>query len=118
MSGTVTAPKPAAKPPLKERIQQLMVEYGALAVWVYFIIFAVVITGFWLAIKLGIKTDSAAGTAGTLGAAWVATKLTQPVRIVATLALTPAAMRLLRWIKTRGRPPEAKADAPNDLTPS
>jgi hypothetical protein len=108
MSGTVTAPKPA-KPPLKERIQQLMVEYGALAVWVYFIIFAVVILGFWLAIKLGIKTDSAAGTAGTLGAAWVATKLTQPIRILATLALTPAVMRLLRWIKTRGRPPEIKS---------
>jgi hypothetical protein len=118
MSGTVTAPKSPPKPPLKERIQQLMVEYGSLALWVYFGIFAIVITGFWLAIKLGIKTDSAAGTAGTIGAAWVATKLTQPIRIVATLALTPAVMRGLRWLKTRGRPPEANTEAPTDVTPT
>jgi hypothetical protein len=118
MTGTVTAPKPSPKPPLKERIQQLMVEYGALAVWVYFSIFALVLAGFWLAIKLGIKPDSAAGTAGTLGAAWVATKLTQPFRIIATLALTPAIMRGLRWFRTRGQTPEAKSDAPTDVTPT
>ena len=114
MSGSLTAPQTSPKPPLKERIKQLMVEYGSLAVWVYFAIFAIVLIGFWLAIKLGVKTDSAAGTAGTIGAAWVATKLTQPLRIVATLALTPAVMRGLRWLKTRGRPPavEEPSDSP------
>ena len=119
MTGPVTAPKSPAKPPLKERIKQLMVEYGSLAVWVYFGIFAIVLLSFWVAIKLGIKTDSAAGTAGTIGAAWVATKLTQPLRIIATLALTPAVMRGLRWLKTRGQlpaeyPPSDSTNAPRE----
>jgi hypothetical protein len=66
-----------------------MTEYGSLALYVYFIIFAIVLVSFALAIQLGFKTDSTAGTAGTWGAAWVATKLTQPLRIGATLVLTP-----------------------------
>ena len=66
-----------------------MVEYGSLAIWVYFAIFFIVLVGFAIAIKSGVKVESAAGTAGVWGAAWVSTKLTQPLRILATLALTP-----------------------------
>jgi hypothetical protein len=85
-SAAATAP---AKPSFKERLNALMTEYGSLALYVYFIIFALVLVSFALAIQLGFKTDSTAGTAGTWGAAWVATKLTQPLRIGATLVLTP-----------------------------
>jgi len=105
MTGSPAAPS-AKKLPLTERIKQLVVDYGPLALWVYFGIFAIVLAGFFFAIKFGWKTDSAVGTAGTLGAAWVATKLTQPIRIVASLALTPFVMRVTRWFKTRGRLPE------------
>lgn len=67
----------------------------------YFLIFALVYVGFVISISLGASVDSAAGTAGTLGAAWVATKLTQPLRILATLLLTP----ILGSLAKRLRPP-------------
>ncbi|HEY3496494.1 MAG TPA: hypothetical protein VGK73_17540, partial [Polyangiaceae bacterium] len=71
---TATSP---GTPPLKDRLQKLLVEYGSLALWVYFGIFAVVLVGFATAISLGVEVESAAGTAGTWGAAYLATKLTQ-----------------------------------------
>jgi hypothetical protein len=80
----------------------MVAEYGPVALWVYFGIFAVVLAAFAIAIKLGFQTEGAASTAGTLGAAWLATKVTQPLRIVATLAVTPLVMRVLRWIRPRG----------------
>jgi hypothetical protein len=101
-----TAPSPN-KPPLKDRLKQLMVEYGSLALWVYFGIFAIVLVGFALAIRFGMNVESAAGTAGVWGAAWVSTKLTQPLRILATLALTPVVMQILRRIKRQ--PPASDA---------
>jgi hypothetical protein len=104
-----TNPSPAApapaKPGFKDRLQALMTEYGSLALYVYFIIFAIVLVSFALAIQLGFKTDSTAGTAGTWGAAWVATKLTQPLRIGATLLLTPLIGNVRRRLRGGGLPP-------------
>jgi hypothetical protein len=80
-----------------------MNEYGGLALWVYFSIFAIVLVGFALAIQLGFKGESTAATAGTWGAAWVATKLTQPLRIGATFVLTPLIGNLRRRFR-RGTP--------------
>ena len=91
-----SAPTPSARPPLKERLQKLIVDYGQLALAVYLAIFALVLVGFVLAIQMGITVRGAGATAGTWAAAYVATKLTQPLRIMATLALTPLVMRLLR----------------------
>jgi hypothetical protein len=90
---------------LKERLQTLMVEFGTLALVVYLAIFALVLIGFVLAIRIGVKVESAGATAGTWAAAYVATKLTQPLRILATLAVTPVAMKLLPQKKdgARGR---------------
>ncbi len=79
----------------------LMVEYGQLALVVYLAIFALVLFGFVLAIQMGIKVQGAGATAGMWAAAYVATKLTQPLRIMATLALTPLVMRLLPRKKPR-----------------
>lgn len=84
---------------MKERLQKLLVEYGSLGLWVYFAIFALVLIGFALAIQLGVDVDGAAGTAGTWGAAYVATKLTQPLRILATLVVTPLVVRVARRFK-------------------
>jgi hypothetical protein len=56
----------------------------------------VVIVGFAMAIQMGIAVESTAGKAGVWGAAWVATKVTQPLRILATLLLTPLLAQLLR----------------------
>jgi hypothetical protein len=89
----------ADRPPLKERLRQALIEYGSLALWVYFAIFALVLIGFATAIRLGVKVEGTAGTAGTWGAAYVATKLTQPLRILATLAVTPIVVRVARRLK-------------------
>jgi hypothetical protein len=98
-----TEPSPLTKPPLTERLKTLMMEYGSLAVWVYFSIFVIVLVAFVLAIKFGIHVKSPVGTAGTWGAAYLATKLTQPLRIVATLVLTPLVMKIFR-LKKRSQP--------------
>lgn len=96
----------STKVPMSERLKALMVEYGSLAVWVYFGIFAVVLVGFVVAISFGFHAKSHAGTASTWGAAYLATKLTQPLRIAATLVLTPFVMKVLRLKK---RTPETES---------
>lgn len=102
----MTDPVAPAKVPLKVRIEQHLAEYGPVALGVYFTIFAVVLIGFALAIRMGLAkaagASSTMNTVGTWGAAWVATKLTQPLRIVVTLAVTPLVARGLRWFKSRG----------------
>jgi hypothetical protein len=80
---------------LKDRLKALLVEYGTLALWVYFAIFGIVWVGFAIAIMTGAKINGTIGTAGVWGAAYLATKLTQPLRILATLAITPAVGALL-----------------------
>jgi hypothetical protein len=88
----------------KTRVPSLVSEYGPLALGVYLVIFRTPIAGFAFAIRSGFQVDGAAATAGTWGAAYVATKLTQPIRIGATLALTPLVARVLR---RKGREPRA-----------
>ena len=80
---------------MKDRLEALLQKYGKLALIIYFTIFGLVLTGFALAIRAGVQVESAAGEAGTLGAAWVATKLTQPLRILATVVLTPLVSKLV-----------------------
>ena len=84
----------------------IFAEYGTLALVLYLIIFAVTLAGFAVAISFGVETDSAAGSAGTLAAAWLATKLTQPLRILATLALTPLVAAVLK--RLRPKKPDAQ----------
>ena len=76
-------------------MKALLAEYGPVAIVTYFSIFFLVFAGFAIAISMGAAVDSAAGTAGTIGAAYVATKLTQPLRILATLLLTPILGKLV-----------------------
>ena len=92
-------PSPAV--PVKKTIQKLLAEYGTVAVVVYFVIFFAVLGAFWLAISLGWQPTSAAGSVGTFAAAYIATKLTQPLRIAATLVITPFIAKL--YERMRGR---------------
>jgi hypothetical protein len=97
----------------RKRLKELLAEYGKLALYVYLVIFGLVLAGFALAISMGIRVESAAGKAGVWGAAWLATKVTQPLRILATLALTPLVARLLRrpGRTVGGDPPPPPANA-------
>jgi hypothetical protein len=83
----------------RQRLKNLLAEYGRLALYTYLVLFLLVLLGFAGAIHLGVHTESMAGTAGLWGAAWLATKVTQPLRILATLALTPLVAQLLKLRK-------------------
>ena len=93
--------RPSPVVPVKKTIQKLLAEYGTVAVVVYFVIFFAVLGAFWLAISLGWQPTSAAGSVGTFAAAYIATKLTQPLRIAATLVITPFIAKL--YERMRGR---------------
>lgn len=94
--------KVASKPTLKDRLQGLIVEFGAYALVVYFVIFALVVAGFAAAISLGFNDGGAYGTLGILGAAYVAAQVTKPLRILATVAVTPAVMALFKKKRNSG----------------
>ena len=96
---------PSPKLSLKDRLKALLDEYGKIAIATYFGIFFLVLGGFALAIRFGVKVESSAGTAGTLAAAWVAAKLTQPLRILATLVLTPVIGKLVQRFRKPPPPP-------------
>lgn len=91
----------------RERLKALLTEYGQVALGTYLGIFVLVLAGFAVAISFGVKPDSVTSNAGVLGGAYLGTKLTQPLRIAATLALTPLVARVLR--RTRAQPEKTKA---------
>lgn len=97
-----------AKPSLKERLEALVSEYGKFVIPLYFGIFFLTWTGFAFAIQNGFQVESATAGVGTWAAAYVATKLTQPIRIGATFVLTPVVARLFgrkKAVPTHGQPP-------------
>ena len=86
---------------MRKTIRSVLGEYGPVAVVVYFAIFFLVFGGFLAAIRFGWRPQSGGGQAGVVAAAYVATKLTQPLRIAATAVLTPFCARL--YERLRGR---------------
>lgn len=86
---------------MSKTLKQLLAEYGRVAVAVYLAIFVAVLVGSWVAIHVGWRPASAAGGVGALTAAYLVTKLTQPLRIAATLALTPLVARYGRIARGR-----------------
>ncbi|MEL6347146.1 MAG: hypothetical protein AAFV53_28790 [Myxococcota bacterium] len=103
MDTNSTDPASAARPTLRERYEQLkdrykdiIEEYGTVALVTYLSIFALTLGGFVVAIKLGYTPESGAGYAGVVGVAYGATKVVQPLRIGATIVLTPVIAQILR----------------------
>ena len=80
---------PPPKPSLKSKIKGLVEEYGPIALVVYLTIFGLTVLGFFVAISAGWDTDTSGGLTAKFFAVWAATKLTQPIRIAATFAITP-----------------------------
>ncbi len=107
---------------MRPKLKQLLEEYGRIAIFTYFGIFLLTLAGFAVAISYGLKVKSAQGGAGLLVASWLATKLTQPLRIAATLALSPLIATALRKLRrpesSRSAPPEAtSSEASSSLPP-
>lgn len=88
----------AAKPSLKERFKTLLADCAVLAFIVYLSISVACIAGFAVLLHLGFDVKGAAGNAGVLAGAWAAAKVTVPIRIMATLAITPPLERVLRRV--------------------
>jgi hypothetical protein len=91
----------------REKFKALLEEYGRVAIWTYLVIWLTVLAGFAVAISAGVSVSTSAGGAGVLLSAWLATKLTQPLRIAGTLAATPLVAAVLK----KWRKPDA--DKPN-----
>src|SRR5262245_42839015 len=108
-----TAPPQQPSEP-QGKMARLVAEYGPLVIIVYFAISALTLVSFAWAIERGFKTtidrwasqiggwipwlsdEDVTGTLGTWGAAWVALKLVQPLRIPLTIGITALLHRLLR----------------------
>jgi hypothetical protein len=84
-----------------ERLKTLISEYSGVALGTYFALFGLVFAGFALALAFGFEIDSTPGGAGLLLGAWLGTKLTQPLRIGATVLLTPVVARVLKRLPAR-----------------
>ena len=101
----------------RERFKALLAEYGRVALYTYLFLFAVVFLGFALAITAGLQVESAEGGAGVLGAAYVATKVTQPLRIAATLALTPLIAGVIAKLRRTKAEARERGPGERDATP-
>ena len=101
MSDAPVAPKLS----LKERLKAHMEEYGKIALYTYLALSLTAIIGFSIAIGIGVSPSDATGVLGVIGAGWLAAKATMPLRILATLGLTPLIAALLKR-----RKPKVEAD--------
>ncbi|MGI9075858.1 MAG: FAM210A/B-like domain-containing protein [Gemmatimonadaceae bacterium] len=91
---------------MRRTVREIFARYGAIAVGVYFAIFFAVLFGFWASIHFGWRPASSSGQVGAFTAAYIATKVTQPLRIAATLALTPLLAKVYdRVTGRRSSPP-------------
>ena len=97
------------KPPLKDRLKAIVKDYPQVAVFTYLGLSAIAIAAFSIAIGIGAEPSTATGVIGVIGAGWLAAKVTVPLRILATLALTPPIAALVKKLK-RKKPPVADID--------
>lgn len=101
---------------MRKTLKAIFAEYGAIAVVLYLVIFFAVFGGFWMGIKMGFRPMGVGGSVGAVTAAYLATKLTQPLRIGLTILLTPIVAR--GWERIAGKRVVADASAPDDPVPA
>ncbi|MEO8194277.1 MAG: hypothetical protein ABI681_10540 [Gemmatimonadales bacterium] len=85
---------------MRQTLKQILAEYGAIAVVVYLTLFTVIFVGSYFAIRLGWTPGGITGQAGAWAAAYIVTKIAQPVRIAATVVITTFLGRLWDRRKT------------------
>ena len=73
---------------MRKTLKNVFAEYGAIAVVVYLALFFIVFIGAWAGIRLGWAPGGVAAAAGAWTAAYIVTKITQPLRIGATVLIT------------------------------
>lgn len=75
------------------RMQAMLVEYGMVAFVLYWAIAITVYSFFYVALGMGFEFEGVTAGLGRYAAAYVALKLTTPVRIAVTLVLCPILAR-------------------------
>ena len=99
----------------KKKLEDHLAEYGLIALFVYLTIWFTVWAGFAIAIAAGLEIDvvgdASAGMWGTILAAYVPTKLTQPLRIAATIVVTPIVAAVYHKVRGTQHVPKAERDA-------
>ncbi len=112
----VAVAEPPKKPTLKERLRAIIKDFPKIAIITYLVLSAIAITGFSIAIGIGAEPSTATGVIGVIGAGWLAAKVTVPLRILITLAVTPPIAAL--WHRIRPpKPPEPPLDDDDDDEP-
>jgi len=81
---------------IKDRFEQIKKEYGKVAFVTYMVLWASVLIAYAVAIKSGVEMEGVSSTGGILVGAWIAAKVSQPIRIVLTIILTPVIASLFR----------------------
>lgn len=86
---------------LKAKYADTLERFGTIAITTYLTLFVATLAGFWFAIRMGFQPEGVTAGAGTIGAAYVATKLTQPIRIGATILVTPIVAAVIARFQPR-----------------
>ena len=79
---------------LMRTLRRILAQYGTIAVVVYLTLHMIVLFAFYIAIKMGWTPEGLVGEAGIWTAAYLLTKLTQPIRFGLTMLVTPFIGRL------------------------
>jgi hypothetical protein len=93
---------------LRKTLKNILAEYGGIALTLYLAIFFIVLGGFWVAIQMGFRPMGSGGRVGAFAAAYIATKLTQPLRIGLTVLLTPIVARVYERVRGPRPAPEVE----------
>jgi len=81
---------------MKARFKLLLATYGRWFLGVYLALSVLAYVGFFIALKAGFRPDGVGESVGTFVAAWLASKVTQPVRLAVAAAATPFVARLFQ----------------------
>ena len=96
---------------MRKKLNDLIVEYGVIAVVVYLTSTGLVYLGFWLALQFGWRPSGATGNIAFWGTAYIAAKVTQPFRIAGTILVTPLIARVYERVTGRRlKKPAAASD--------
>ncbi len=89
-----------------KRWKEYLERYGTVAIVVYFTLFGLVLGGAYFAWRFGFRPEGVGSNLAGFGAAYAFTKLTQPIRLLVTVGLTPLVARLV------GRRPRPAGEDP------
>lgn len=97
---------------MKERIEALMLEYGAIAAVVWFGLFFATWAGAAALLQAGFEFESASGKTGLWAGSYAIAFATKPIRIILTVALCPVVAKFWRRFVPK------KAEAPTEGAPA